>query len=91
MAAHEKGYGHYVQPSFKSLKSLDLELFSKADLICGRYRSVSSAQFGKNRTPLSVIIFLCTYFPFPCGSKAELKTGVEYDATVANNTTVTIE
>ncbi|MBR6867318.1 MAG: hypothetical protein IKN02_03710 [Prevotella sp.] len=46
---------------------------------------------GKNRTALSVIIFCCTYLPFPCGSKAELKTGVEYDATVANNTTVTIE
>ena len=45
MAAHEKEYGHYAQPSFKSLKSLDLELFSKADLIYGRYRSVSSAQF----------------------------------------------
>lgn len=46
---------------------------------------------GKNRTALSVIIFCCTYLPFPCGSKAELKMGVEYDATVANNTTVTIE
>ena len=37
MAAHEKGYGHYAQPSFKSLKSLDLELFSKADLICNDF------------------------------------------------------
>ena len=46
---------------------------------------------GKNRTALSVIIFICTCLPFPCGSKAELTTGVEYDATVANNTTVTIE
>lgn len=46
---------------------------------------------GKNRTALSVIVFCCTCLPFPCGSKAELKTGVEYDATVANNTTVTIE
>ena len=46
---------------------------------------------GTNRTALSVIIFCCTCLPFPCGSKAELKTGVEYDATVANNTTVTIE
>lgn len=46
---------------------------------------------GKNRTALSVIVFLCTCLPLPCGSKAELKTGVEYDATVANNTTVTIE
>lgn len=46
---------------------------------------------GRNRTALSVIIFCCTCLPFPCGSKAELKTCVEYDATVANNTTVTIE
>lgn len=46
---------------------------------------------GKNRTALSVIVFCCTCLPFPCGSKAELTTGVEYDATVANNTTVTIE
>ena len=46
---------------------------------------------GKNRTALSVIIFCCTCLPFPCGSKAELTTGVEYDATVANNTTVTVQ
>ena len=46
---------------------------------------------GKNRTALSVIIFCCTCLPFPCGSKAELTTGMEYDATVANNTTVTVE
>ena len=46
---------------------------------------------GKNRTAISVIVFCCTCLPFPCGSKAELITGVEYDATVANNTTVTIE
>lgn len=46
---------------------------------------------GKNRTPLSVVIFCFTCLPFPCGSKAELTTGIEYDATVANNTTVKIE
>jgi hypothetical protein len=46
---------------------------------------------GKNRTALSIIVFCCTYLPFPCGSRAELKTGVEYDATVANNTTVTVQ
>ena len=46
---------------------------------------------GKNRTAISVIVFCCTCLPFPCGSRAELTTGVEYDATVANNTTVTIE
>lgn len=45
---------------------------------------------GKNRTPLSVVIFLFTCLPFPCGSKAELKTGVEYEARVANNTLVTL-
>ena len=33
---------------------------------------------GENRTALSVIIFCCTCLPFPCGSKAELITGVEY-------------
>ena len=46
---------------------------------------------GKNRTAISVIVFCFTCLPFPCGSKAELTTGVEYDATVASNTTVTIE
>ena len=61
MAAHEKGYGHYAQPSFKSLKSLDLELFSKADLIYGRYRSVSSAQFAKS-TCAGETDLICTQF-----------------------------
>lgn len=46
---------------------------------------------GKNRTPISVVVFCLTCLPFPCGSKAELTTGIEYDATVASNTTVTIE
>lgn len=46
---------------------------------------------GKNRTPLSVVIFCCTCVPLPCGSKAEMKLGYEFDATVANNTTVSIE
>lgn len=46
---------------------------------------------GKNRTAISVIVFCFTWLPFPCGSRAELTTGVEYDATVANNTTVSIE
>lgn len=46
---------------------------------------------GKNRTPLSVVIFCCTCVPLPCGSKAEMKMGYEFDATVANNTTVSIE
>ncbi len=46
---------------------------------------------GKNRTPLSVVVFLFTWLPFPCGSKAEMKAGYEFDATVASNTTITIE
>lgn len=46
---------------------------------------------GKNRTAISIIVFCCTCLPFPCGSKAELATGIEYDATVASNTTVTID
>ena len=46
---------------------------------------------GKNRTPLSVVIFCCTCIPLPCGSKAEMKIGYEFDASVANNTTITLE
>ncbi len=45
---------------------------------------------GKNRTAISVIVFIFTLLPFPCGSKAELKTGVEYSAMVAGNTTITV-
>lgn len=40
---------------------------------------------GKNRTPLSVVIFCLTCLPFPCGSKAELVAGSEYEAMIANN------
>ena len=46
---------------------------------------------GKNRTPLSVVIFCCTCIPLPCGSKAEMKIGYEFDASVANNTVVIVE
>lgn len=46
---------------------------------------------GKNRTPLSVVIFCFTCLPLPCGSKAEMKIGYEFDASVANNTTITLE
>ena len=46
---------------------------------------------GQNRTALSVVVFLFTLLPFPCGSKAIMPLGYEFDATVANNTTVTIE
>lgn len=46
---------------------------------------------GKNRTPLSVVIFCCTFLPFPCGSKAVLQAGREYEAMIANNTEVVVE
>lgn len=46
---------------------------------------------GKNRTPLSVVVFCLTCLPFPCGSKAVLSPGYEYDAIVAGNTDVTIQ
>lgn len=46
---------------------------------------------GQNRTAISVIVFCFTLLPFPCGSKAELKTGIEYEAIVGSNTTVSID
>ena len=46
---------------------------------------------GQNRTALSVVVFIFTLLPFPCGSKAVMPLGYEFDATVASNTTVTIE
>ena len=46
---------------------------------------------GQNRTALSVVVFIFTLLPFPCGSKAVMPLGYEFDATVANYTTVTIE
>ena len=46
---------------------------------------------GQNRTALSVVIFCFTLLPFPCGSKAVMPLGYEFDATVASNTTITIE
>ena len=46
---------------------------------------------GQNRTALSVVVFIFTLLPFPCGSRAVMPLGYEFDATVANNTTVTIE
>ena len=46
---------------------------------------------GQNRTALSVVIFCFTPLPFPCGSKAVMPLGYEFDATVASNTTITIE
>ena len=46
---------------------------------------------GQNRTALSVVIFCFTLLPFPCGSNAVIPLGYELDATVASNTTITIE
>ncbi len=46
---------------------------------------------GQNRTALSVVIFCFTLLPFPCGSKAVMPLGYEFDATVASDTTITIE
>ena len=46
---------------------------------------------GQNRTALSVVVFIFTLLPFPCGSKAVMPLGYEFDATVANSTRVTIE
>ncbi|MDO4950234.1 MAG: hypothetical protein Q4E55_08785 [Bacteroidales bacterium] len=46
---------------------------------------------GKNRTPLSVVVFCFTLLPFPCGSKAVMPIGYECDATVAGNTEITIQ
>ena len=46
---------------------------------------------GKNRTPLSVVIFCFTCLPFPCGSKAVMPLGYECDATVGVNTEINIE
>lgn len=46
---------------------------------------------GINRTPISIIVFCFTLLPFPCGSRAELTTQMEYDATVASNTTIVID
>lgn len=46
---------------------------------------------GVNRTALSVVIFCFTCLPFPCGGKAEMPAGYEVDATVANNTTISLE
>ncbi len=63
------------------LPSGDIVSFSSSDIYIQ----------GKSRTALAIIIFICTYVPLPCGTRAELKTGIEYDATVATNTTITVE
>lgn len=45
---------------------------------------------GKNRTAISVVVFIFTCLPIPCGSKAVMPAGYEADAIVASNTSVTI-
>ncbi len=66
---------------YLTLPSGDTVTFSSSDIYIQ----------GKNRTAISVIVFCFTYLPFPCGSKAVLKPGIEYEAMVSANTTVTIE
>ena len=46
---------------------------------------------GNYRIAASIAIFCFTCVPLPCGTRAELQTGVEYDAVVSNNTTVIIK
>ena len=48
---------------------------------------------GKNRTALAVTPAVLGILPtlFICGSKAEMKAGYEYDATIASTTTLNIE
>ena len=46
---------------------------------------------GKNRTPLSVVIFCFTCLPFPCGSKAEMPSGYGFEAMIANSTDIIVE
>jgi hypothetical protein len=65
---------------YLTLPSGDTVTFSSSDIYIQ----------GKNRTAISVIVFCFTYLPFPCGSKAVLKPGIEYEAMVSANTTVTI-
>ncbi len=45
---------------------------------------------GANRTAASVVVFLFTMLPIPCGGKAVMPVGFEVDATVASNTTITV-
>ena len=46
---------------------------------------------GSNRTAVSVVVFCFTLLPFPCGGKAVMPIGYETEATVAGNTTITVE
>lgn len=46
---------------------------------------------GKNRTPVSILVFAFTLLPIPCGSKAEIRNGYEIQANVAASTKVRVE
>lgn len=46
---------------------------------------------GKNLTPVSIVVFCFTLLPLPCGTKAVLKAGTEYEAMIANTTLVEVE
>lgn len=46
---------------------------------------------GKNRTPVSIIVFCVSLLPIPCGSKAVLPVGYECEATIAANTEVPVK
>lgn len=46
---------------------------------------------GKNKTAISVVVFLFTLVPLPCGSKAQLPNGYEIQTNVASTTTFRIE
>lgn len=45
---------------------------------------------GKNRTPVSILVFVFTLLPIPCGTKAHLPSGYEIQANVAANTVLKI-
>lgn len=46
---------------------------------------------GQNRTPISVVVFCLTFIPLPCGSKAEIRNGYEFQANVASTVTVKVD
>ena len=72
---------HGIKVRYLTLPSGDNISFASSDIYIQ----------GQNRTALSVVVFIFTLLPFPCGSKAVMPLGYEFDATVANNTTITIE
>lgn len=69
-----------IKVRYVTLPSGDIVNFTSSDIYIT----------GKNRTPGSVVVFCLTLLPFPCGSKAEMPIGYEYDATVASNTTISL-